>query len=220
MYFFSTFLYRYLQGRFFSLLPTPFYMCNRLVHQVILSCLLLIGTVQFAFGQRWAVDDTYYLYENAPIQLHVLSNDEGEELSILEVEIADYPLRGTVVKNFACNCLLYTPFFNFGVTVFEDSFTYLLNEEIDASANGGIEITSLSTNVATVFLFFMEDECEECVWPGDVNADGICNAWDLLPIGLRFIHILGYYSKAIDFTSMMVLNFSKPLDIVEGPGGR
>ncbi len=156
----------------------------RFVHQVVLSCLLLIGTVQFAFGQRWAVDDTFYLYENAPIQLHILSNDEGADLSILDVEIADYPLRGSVTKNFTCNCLLYTPFFNFGVTDFDDSFTYLLNEEVDASANEGVEITSLSTNVATVFLFFMEAECEECVWPGDVNADGICNAWDLLPIGI------------------------------------
>lgn len=156
----------------------------KLVQKVVLSCFLLFGVIQLAFAQRWAVNDTIYIYENTSVELYVLSNDEGEELSIFDVEVADYPFRGSLVKDFSCNCFVFTPFSEFGVTVFEDSFTYLLKEEIEAFENGGEVATTLSTNVATVFLYFLELECEECVWPGDVNADGICNAWDLLPIGI------------------------------------
>lgn len=146
--------------------------------------ILLLLTFRYVAAQRVAMNDTIYVYANQSNELHVLANDLGADLSIAEVVITLPPTRGILETNLNCNCLIYTPFAGFGTLVYEDRFDYIFVSATSFDQNGGV--TTSATNVASVFLLFMEDECDNCVWPGDVNNDGITNAWDLLPIGIAY----------------------------------
>lgn len=136
---------------------------------------------QLVFAQRWAVNDTIYLHSNAVAHLDVLSNDTGFGLTILDVLVTEGPSRGYVERDFTCNCLAYTPGNDFGISIFEDTFYYTLSMPPNPETGSPALI-----NLAQVVIFFMADECDDCVWPGDTNADGICNAWDLLPLGMAY----------------------------------
>lgn len=142
---------------------------------------LLVFVSQFAFAQRWAVNDTIYLHSNTVAHLDVLSNDTGFGLTILDVLVTEGPNRGYVERDFTCNCLSYTPGNDFGISIFEDNFYYTLAMPTNPESGSPALI-----NLAQVVIFFMADECDDCVWPGDTNADGISNAWDLLALGMAY----------------------------------
>ncbi|OWY22318.1 T9SS C-terminal target domain-containing protein [Sphingobacteriales bacterium UPWRP_1] len=168
-------------------------MHNHLIFRVLIISAWLIAAIQPAVAQRWALNDTVYLTGNNIAFIDVLNNDAGTDLTILDVEITEYPSRGFVERSFACNCLVYTPNNDFGTAVFEDSFFYTLSSPPDNTEGSSPALI----NLAQVFVYFMADECNDCVWPGDSNSDGISNAWDLLPLGMAY----GAYGSPRDSVS-------------------
>lgn len=156
----------------------------------LLLYILLFACPQYINAQSLvANNDTAYLYtEYQPILIYPLANDiigiEPNYFIQISISGNQQGLPILLCNDFlnAPSCpILYVPFEDFGVS---DSMNYLIY--LHNSLGDLID----SSNVATIYIYRAElpsDDClNDCVYPGDVNRDGVVNSEDLLYIGIGY----------------------------------
>lgn len=119
------------------------------------------------------VNDTLRFCEGTAVTLDVLLNDINDAGELLEVDILAGPSSPLIdYDDSGLPEGTYNIFVDPGF-VGEDAMIYeVCGEEDDLCATGLIVIIVAGA--------------ENCVWPGDANADSICNYLDLLPIGVYY----------------------------------
>ncbi|MFN3939924.1 MAG: hypothetical protein ACK4IY_05015, partial [Chitinophagales bacterium] len=141
------------------------------MHRILLL-LFIICSSYFTQAQLTVANpDTTANCVRDTIFYNILSNDIGDDLELSD--ILNPPASGTFMYN-AAGFIYYIP----DEGDFAESYTVFYevcgddDDDDDACAIGEY----------TIFLNAYED----CVWPGDANADGISNHFDLLNIGIFY----------------------------------
>lgn len=119
-----------------------------------------------------AVNDSIKICEGTDVMIDVLLNDIDPDIEILETDIIAGPTSPLIdydddaLPEGSYNIYIDPTF------VGEDYILYEVCGEDDLCSMGVIVIIVAGTDA--------------CVWPGDANQDNICNAADILPIGLYY----------------------------------